>query len=326
MITTHLDVHLTPADLRATLITDARRGLTATPKTLPAEYFYDARGSELFERDHRDCPSTTRPAPRKPSSPGTPTRWPPPPAPKPWWSWDPGRRPRPGCCWTPWPRPGGLRRYVPVDVSASALGDGARRCSRVTTPVCEVHGVVADFEAHLDRLPTPTAAGRLPGQHDRQPRAGRAVAFLPGPARRAGHRRRLPAGGGPGQGRARLVAAYDDAAGVTADFNRNVLRVLNASLGADFDPRGSITSPAGTPSDGVDGDGPAGPGRMTVTLPRSGPPDRLRRRRGDPDRDLGQVPPSGSDRRAGWRRFQRVTSWWTDPAGDFALALSVPDL
>lgn len=49
MITTHLDVHLTPDDLRATLIADARQGLTATPKTLPAKYFYDARGSELFE-------------------------------------------------------------------------------------------------------------------------------------------------------------------------------------------------------------------------------------------------------------------------------------
>ena len=36
--------------------------------------------------------------------------------------------------------------------------------------------------------------------------------------------------------RARLVAAYDDAAGVTADFNRNVLHVLNEQLGGDFDP------------------------------------------------------------------------------------------
>src|SRR5262249_13725069 len=101
----------------------------------------------------------------------------------------------------------------------------------------DVHAVVGDFERHLDRLP---AGGT------------RLVAFLGGtignldPAGRAEFYRTVAAGLGPGdtlllgtdlvKDTSRLEAAYDDAAGVTAAFNRNVLSVLNRELGADFAP------------------------------------------------------------------------------------------
>jgi len=100
-----------------------------------------------------------------------------------------------------------------------------------------MHGVVADIDRHLDRLPT---VGR------------RLCAFLGStignypPRRRGDLLARLAKGMRASEALllgvdvvkdpARLVAAYDDAAGVTAQFNRNVLRVLNRELGADFHP------------------------------------------------------------------------------------------
>ena len=104
----------------------------------------------------------------------------------------------------------------------------------------EIHGVVGDFERHLDRIPP--ASGR------------RLVAFLGGtignldePERRRllqalrrqlGPDDRLLVGTDLVKDRARLEAAYNDAAGVTAEFNRNLLHVINANLGADLDPDG----------------------------------------------------------------------------------------
>jgi L-histidine N-alpha-methyltransferase len=104
-------------------------------------------------------------------------------------------------------------------------------------PGLHVHAVVGDFERHLGQLPT---GGR------------RLVAFLGGtignlkPAERARFYGELAAGLAPGEGlllgtdllkcRQRLFAAYNDSAGVTAAFNRNVLSVLNRELGADFEP------------------------------------------------------------------------------------------
>ena len=124
MITTHLDVHLSPADLRATLIADARQGLTATPKTLPAKYFYDARGSELFEQitglpeyyptrteeailtRHADAVVTDAGQPETLVELGS------------------GSSTKTRLLLDALAATGRLRRYVPVDVSASAL-DGA---------------------------------------------------------------------------------------------------------------------------------------------------------------------------------------------------------
>src|SRR6202050_1467928 len=132
---------------------------------------------------------------------------------------------------------GTLERYVPVDVTESMVRDCAQELTG-EYPGLRVHGVIGDFERHLDRVPA--AAGP------------RIVAFLGGtignfpPGSRRRFLRQIADLLGPddhllmGTDLVKdpqvLEAAYDDAQGVTAEFNRNVLRVLNRELQADFDP------------------------------------------------------------------------------------------
>jgi L-histidine Nalpha-methyltransferase len=131
---------------------------------------------------------------------------------------------------------GTLASFVPVDVSEAALIDAARRVDG-EYPGLAVTAVVSDFEEHLG---LPDGSGP------------RLVAFLGGtignllPGQRAAFLTSLRSRLRPGDAfllgtdlvkdPAVLVAAYDDAAGVTAAFNKNILLVLNAALGADFDP------------------------------------------------------------------------------------------
>ncbi|WP_233243826.1 L-histidine N(alpha)-methyltransferase [Paraconexibacter algicola] len=135
-------------------------------------------------------------------------------------------------------RAGTLRRYVPFDVTESMVRDVAAALLDEYADL-SVHGIVGDFERHLDRVPAPTPGDR------------RVVAFLGGtignftPGSRRRFLRRIAAMLAPGdhlllgtdlvKDPAVIEAAYDDAAGVTAAFNRNVLRVLNRELDADFD-------------------------------------------------------------------------------------------
>jgi L-histidine N-alpha-methyltransferase len=132
---------------------------------------------------------------------------------------------------------GTLERYVPVDVTESMVRD----CAEALTseyPGLRVHGVIGDFERHLQHVP-PAAGPRI-------------VAFLggtignfpPGSRRRVlrqiagllGRSDYLLMGTDLVKDPRVLEAAYDDAQGVTAEFNRNVLLVLNRELRADFDP------------------------------------------------------------------------------------------
>ena len=131
---------------------------------------------------------------------------------------------------------GVLARYVPFDVSDEFLRDAASTLSEEYEGLA-VHLVIGDFSEHLAAIPT---EGR------------RLVAFLGGtignfdPSRRArflfdlnctmSSEDSLLLGTDLVKDRGRLVAAYDDAAGVTAQFNKNVLHVLNTQLGGDFDP------------------------------------------------------------------------------------------
>jgi L-histidine N-alpha-methyltransferase len=128
-----------------------------------------------------------------------------------------------------------LQRYVPFDVAEETLRSTATSVG-AEHPGLRVEGVVGDFRRHLQHLPT---GGR------------RLIAFLGGtignlvPEERATLLATLADGMQRGdtlllgtdlvKDRPRLVAAYDDAAGVTAAFNKNVLAVLNRELGADFD-------------------------------------------------------------------------------------------
>ncbi|MFC5746855.1 L-histidine N(alpha)-methyltransferase [Actinomadura rugatobispora] len=228
-----MDRFLTADDLAKTLRQDVREGLEATPKTLPPKWFYDERGSELFEEitrleeyypTRREREILIARAPEIAAATGARTLL----------ELGAGSGEKTRLLLNA--LNGTLRSYVPVDVSGDFLEEAAARIA-ADHPGLEVRTVVADYEQHLHLLP----AGER-----------RLVAFLGGtignmpPADRLGFLTGLRATMGPGDAlllgadlvkdEARLVAAYDDAAGITAEFNRNVLHVINRELDAGFDP------------------------------------------------------------------------------------------
>jgi L-histidine N-alpha-methyltransferase len=134
-------------------------------------------------------------------------------------------------------RAGTLARYVPLDVTETVVRDCAQELVD-EYPGLRVHGVIGDFERHLDRVPEAagprivaflggTVGNFAPGSRRRFLRA---VAALLGPDDR------LLVGIDLVKDPLVLEAAYDDAQGVTAEFNLNLLHVLNRELDADFDP------------------------------------------------------------------------------------------
>jgi L-histidine N-alpha-methyltransferase len=230
-----IDVHLGPDDLSRALRDDVRRGLTASPKWLPPKWFYDERGCALFEQitglpeyyptrrereilDARAAEIAALTAADTLVELGSGT----------------SAKTRLLLAALTDGGNGPLRRFVPFDVSEPTLRQ-AGAAVVAAYPALTVHAVVGDFERHL---------GLLPGD------GRRLVAFLGGtignlaPAERAKFLGEVASGMGPDDAfllgtdlvkdPARLVAAYDDAAGVTAAFNRNVLHVVNRELGADF--------------------------------------------------------------------------------------------
>jgi L-histidine Nalpha-methyltransferase len=240
--TARVDVHLTPDDARAALCADVLLGLTSRPKQLPPTYFYDARGSALFEEITalpEYFPTRTEAAllaahvDEIAALTGATTLV----------ELGSGSSAKTRLLLDALTGARTLGRYVPLDVSVAALRE-ALDALAVSYPVLALHGVVGDFTAHLDRLPREDHAGPG-GTMDR-----RLVAFLGGtignlePAQRATFLARVRAALRQGEhlllgaalvtDPAVLVAAYDDAAGVTAEFNRNVLHVLNRELHADL--------------------------------------------------------------------------------------------
>lgn len=228
-----VDAYLTPDELDAKLRADAHRGLTSTPKYLSPTWLYDARGGELFDRITRlpeYYPTRTEAALLRTHAT------------------DIARLARPeilvelGSGSSEKTRilldafASTLHTYVPQDVSEPELVAAVDKLSAEYSDLT-VHGVVGDFTDSLEHLPS---GGR------------RTVAFLGGtignlvPADRAEFLTGLAAILNPGEwlllgaglvvDPAVLVPAYDDASGVTAEFDRNVLHVLNRRLGADFDP------------------------------------------------------------------------------------------
>lgn len=230
-----IDTRLTPEDLRRGLERDARIGLTAEPKWLPPKYFYDDRGSRLFDRITRleeYYPTRTERAILRAHADdiarasgaevllelGS-------------GSSEKTRLLLDGLAGT-----GGPTGYVPVDVSAGALRDALPGLVS-DFPGMPVRGLVADFDLHLDRLPAPgrRLIALLGGTLGNYPPADRAV-FLRRLADSMTDGETLLLGLDLVKDPARLIAAYDDADGVTAQFNRNVLSVLNRELDADFEP------------------------------------------------------------------------------------------
>jgi L-histidine Nalpha-methyltransferase len=229
-----LDNHL-PADfLSDGLRRDVREGLSASPKVLPPKWFYDERGSALFERITelpeyyptraersiliaRAGEIAARTGARSLIELGA------------------GSAAKTRVLLDALRDHGTLKQYVPVDVSVSTLVEAGEALSR-EYPALQVHAVAADFEHHLDRVPGGEPAltaflGGTIGNFEPAPRARFLDALRTGMA--GGDW--LLLGTDLVKDPATLVAAYDDAAGVTAEFNRNVLHVINRELAADFD-------------------------------------------------------------------------------------------
>ncbi|MFJ1797402.1 L-histidine N(alpha)-methyltransferase [Streptomyces sp. NPDC088180] len=313
LLTRTLPVDATDAALRA----DVLSGLTRHPKTLPPKWFYDARGSELFEeitrlpeyyptRAEREILQARAEEIAAASGARTVIEL------------GSGSSEKTRHLLDVLPE---LHSYVPVDVSESAL-TGAAESLLAERPGLSVHALIADFTGGL----------ALPGTP-----GPRLVVFLGGtignllPEERATFLRSVRSLLSPGdtlllgtdlvKDEETLVAAYDDAAGVTAAFNKNVLNVVNRELGADF------------PLDDFD--------HLAVWNPRDRWIEmRLRARRAlsVKIRELELVVPfeAGEELRtevsAKFRREDvgeelaaagmRLTQWWTDAAGRFALSLA----
>jgi L-histidine N-alpha-methyltransferase len=130
---------------------------------------------------------------------------------------------------------GTLRRFVPFDVDANVLSAAGTAIQR-EYPDIEIAAVCGDFEEHLSEIPDGgrrlfVFLGSTIGNLTAEPRA-EFLTTLAGVMRPGDS---LLLGTDLVKDTGRLVAAYDDAAGVTARFNRNVLAVINRELDADFD-------------------------------------------------------------------------------------------
>ncbi len=231
-----VDVRLRPDDLDEALRRHARAGLASVPKAMPPVWFYDDRGCELYEAITRTAeyyPFRTERALLRAEA-GAIAR-----------AADASVLVELGSGTSEKTRlllramaaaPSGLTGYVPFDVAEPTLRAASAAVARDFG--IGVRAVVGDFHQHLDDLPATPGAPRL-------------VAFLGStignftPAERArflgdvsgllGADDRLLLATDLVKPVERLIAAYDDAAGVTAAFNRNLLAVLNRELGADFE-------------------------------------------------------------------------------------------
>jgi L-histidine N-alpha-methyltransferase len=227
--------YLGPGDERA-LADDVLDGLTRPFKEIPPKHFYDARGAELYDRITElpeYYPARTEAAILRARSDDIAERT------------GAGELVELGSGTATKTRlllgalteTGTLRRYVPIDVTESMVRACAEELTREFDGLA-VHGIVGDFERHLGHVPPPEPP--------------RIVAFLGGtignftPGTRRRFLRRLARllrpdtdhlllGADLVKDPAVLEAAYDDSAGVTAEFNRNVLHVVNRELDADFD-------------------------------------------------------------------------------------------
>jgi dimethylhistidine N-methyltransferase len=318
-----LDDRLPAGYFTDTLHADVTGGLTAAPRTLPPKWFYDKRGSDLFEQitklpeyyptraEHEilvrrapEIAALTRAATLIELGSGS------------------SRKTR--LLLDALTAGGTLRRYAPLDVSGSALEEAGRAIC-ADYPELAVTATVADFEAGIPLSDEPgprvlAFLGSTIGNFDREQRA----AFYRTLALTLSSDDVLLLGADLVKDPEVLVRAYDDAAGVTAEFDKNVLHVLNRELGADFAP------------DAFDHVALWNPEHERIEM-------RLRARTAQtvkiPALDLSLDLAAGEDVRTELScKFRResltaelkeggftVRHWWTDPADRFALLLAVPN-
>ncbi len=315
-----MDVHLDAAELRRQLGDDVRAGLSASPKELPPKWFYDERGCELFDAITRlpEYYPTRRERSILEARAGEVARL---------TTADTlvelgsGTSEKTRLLLDALTGAGCLRRFVAFDVSEPTVRSAAAAIA-ADYPGVEVQAVVGDLDHHVHLLPT--------GGHDLVAFLGGTIGNLRPPERcrllgdlrsRLGSGEALLVGVDLVKDVGRLERAYDDHAGVTAEFNRNVLRVVNRELGADFVPE-RFAHVARFDRDNE---------WMEMSL-------RSREDHTVTVRDLDLVVPfvSGEEmrteisakfRRAGLEAELKQAGfapsrWWTDPDGDFGLSLS----
>jgi L-histidine Nalpha-methyltransferase len=226
--------HLAADSAYQALRRDVLVGLQRSPKSLPPKWFYDSVGSDLFDQITRlpeyyptraeaeilrarsaEIASVTGADTLVELGSGTSEKT---------------RNLLEALC-----DGGALRRFVPFDVDASMLSAAGAAIQR-EYPDIEIAAVCGDFEEHLSEIPDDgrrlfVFLGSTIGNLTPDPRAeflgALAAEMRPGDSLLLGTDLVKDAG--------RLIRAYDDAAGVTAQFNRNVLAVINRELDADFD-------------------------------------------------------------------------------------------
>lgn len=228
------DLHPTPDDI----LGDTLAGLSATPRRLPSKYFYDARGSQLFERiteqpeyyltrvelellERRLGEIAPALGPELHvveygSGSGRKTRW----------------------LLDALPRP---VAYTPVEISRSTVIESTARLAE-EFPRIEMLPVCADFTRPV-RLPEPLRDPRgtlvfFPGSTLGNFADAEAVALLAAMRATMGPRGRALIGVDLDKDPSLIEAAYNDAAGVTAAFTLNLLARLNREIGSDFDLAG----------------------------------------------------------------------------------------
>ncbi|MBJ7365795.1 MAG: L-histidine N(alpha)-methyltransferase [Thermoleophilia bacterium] len=232
-----LDCHVAAGDDQRA-VDELRQSLSATPPTISPRWFYDDAGCALFERitglaeyyqtrteeallDARMDAVIEAVHPTELVEIGS------------------GAATKTRAILGAMARADGLHRYIPFDISPGAIARSASALA-VAYPGLRVHGIAGDFSRHLGKIPRRQAGGT------------RLVAFLGStlgnlePAQRRSMVRRLARLLAPGDALlmgtdlahdpAVLMRAYDDAPGVTAEFNRNIIRHINRAFEGDADP------------------------------------------------------------------------------------------
>ncbi|BBZ11636.1 L-histidine N(alpha)-methyltransferase [Mycobacterium branderi] len=320
-MTLSLSNHLAEDSAYHALRRDVLDGLRSSPKSLPPKWFYDAVGSDLFDQITRlpeyyptraEAEILRAHSAEVASATGADTLV----------ELGSGTSEKTRMLLDALRAGGTLRRFVPFDVDANMLSSAAAAIQR-EYPGIEIAAVCGDFEEHLAEIPgggrrlfvfLGSTIGNLTTGPRAQFLASLAAVLRPGDS--------LLLGTDLVKDTGRLVRAYDDSAGVTARFNRNVLAVINRELDADFDAE-AYAHVARWNADEE---------RMEMWL-RADSPQRVR---------IGALEltvefAAGEEMltevsckfrpeavaaelaQAGLRR----TRWWTDGAGDFGLSLAV---
>ncbi|MDT5339387.1 MAG: L-histidine Nalpha-methyltransferase [Mycobacterium sp.] len=300
---------------------DVREGLTASPKSLPPKWFYDSVGSELFDQITRlpeyyptraEANILRARAAAIAEASGADTLV----------ELGSGTSEKTRLLLDALQEAGSLRRFIPFDVDATVL-ESAGAAIEAEYPGVEIDAVCGDFEEHLGKIPLVgrrlvVFLGSTIGNLTAGPRADFLAALSdslqPGDA--------LLLGTDLVKDVERLVRAYDDAAGVTAKFNKNVLAVVNRELSADFD------------IDAFDHVARWNPDQERIEMwLRASSPQRVRIDGLDLTVDFAageemltevscKFRPEGIARELAAAGLRRI-DWWTDDAGDFGLSLAV---